>query len=291
MNDLKPMTSALPSGATVAMAAEAPRPPPYLRLRQVCLVATQLAPAVDAWRSILGLEVCHRDPNVAVYGLENALFACGQAFVEIVAPTRPGTAVGRFIERSGGDPDRAGGYMAIFDCDDPLARRAQALRLGVRVAHDIEQPGYRGVQLHPRDCRATMLSFDHSLGGDVLGTAYAPAGPHWRGQQRLDRVQGLPLVELSSPEPEALARHWSALTGVALQLDGRGQPRLNFDLGAVAVRGAAAGTPEQLSALYLQVSDAAAVRAAARRLGCAEEGSGFRLCGVRIQPCEYSSLP
>src|SRR5215218_8177474 len=103
----------------------------YLRLRQVCVVAPELEPAVDAVRHVFGLEVCHRDPGVAKYGLENALFVFGDAFLEIVAPTREQTAAGRFLERSGG----RGGYMAIFDCSDPLRRRERAQAMGVRVAH------------------------------------------------------------------------------------------------------------------------------------------------------------
>ena len=98
----------------------------YLNLRQICLAAPELEPVVDTVREVFGLEVCHRDPNVAKYGLENALFVLGRAFLEIVAPTRGETAAGRFIERSGG----VGGYMAIFDCSDPERRRERAERLG-----------------------------------------------------------------------------------------------------------------------------------------------------------------
>ncbi|OYU99157.1 MAG: hypothetical protein CFE45_13940 [Burkholderiales bacterium PBB5] len=90
-----------------------PDPSPYLRLRQICLVAPQLAPAVATVEAVLGLPVCYRDPNVAKFGLENALFALGSSFLEIVAPL-PGvadTAAERFIARSGGQ----GGYMLIFD--------------------------------------------------------------------------------------------------------------------------------------------------------------------------------
>ena len=73
-----------------------------LRLRQICLVAPQLEPVVDAVHAIFGLDVCHRDLAVAKYGLVNALFVCGHQFLEVVAPTRDGTAAGRFLQRSNG---------------------------------------------------------------------------------------------------------------------------------------------------------------------------------------------
>ena len=61
-----------------------------LRMRQICLVARSLAPVVEEIRSVLGLEVCHRDPGVGKFGLENALFPVGDGYLEVVAPVRDG---------------------------------------------------------------------------------------------------------------------------------------------------------------------------------------------------------
>jgi len=41
-----------------------PSPAPFLRLRQVCLVAADLAREAEAIKAIFGLEECYRDPNV-----------------------------------------------------------------------------------------------------------------------------------------------------------------------------------------------------------------------------------
>ncbi|MBI5257957.1 MAG: VOC family protein [Burkholderiales bacterium] len=252
----------------------------YLRLRQICLAAPSLEPVVEAVQQILGLAVCHRDPGVGKYGLENALFTCGHAFLEVVAPTREGTAVHRFLERSGG----RGGYMAIFDCSDPERRRAHVQAQGVRVAHALEYPDFWGTQFHPRDCRATMLEFDRSAGGESLSGAYWPAGPHWRDAQRLDRVAGLPAIALESPDADGLAAHWSRLTGVPLTRNGAGQAELRFDLGAACFVAAPPGTPERLAVVELAVPAPAEVLAAARRHGCPLEADGFVLAGVRIRP-------
>ncbi|HTI54640.1 MAG TPA: hypothetical protein VMC04_10435, partial [Verrucomicrobiae bacterium] len=72
-----------------------------LRMRQICLVARSLAPVVDEIRSVLGLEVCHRDPGVGKFGLENALFPVGDSYLEVVAPVRDGTTAGRYLDRRG----------------------------------------------------------------------------------------------------------------------------------------------------------------------------------------------
>ena len=44
-----------------------------LRLRQICLVASELEEAVNDLQAVFGLETCFHDPNVAKYGLKNAL--------------------------------------------------------------------------------------------------------------------------------------------------------------------------------------------------------------------------
>jgi hypothetical protein len=251
----------------------------WLNLRQICLAAPALGPAVDAVRDVFGVDVCHRDPNVAKYGLENALFVFGRAFLEIVAPTRPDTAAGRFIERSGG----LGGYMAIFDCDDPARRRRLVEGLGVRVANELDYPGFRGIQLHPRDCRATMLEFDRTEGAHDLDGPYHPAGEHWRQWQRLDRVSGIPLIDVETPDPQGLAAHWSRLADRPLRQDGD-RPRIDFDLGAVRFAGVPPGTPERLATAWVDVGDPGAVLDAARRRGLGVDGGGFRLAGMRFVP-------
>src|SRR3954465_4305793 len=89
---------------------------PYIRLRQICLVAPQLEPVISDISAIMGLDVCYRDGNVAKYGLENALLPVDTILLEVVAPFQPGTAAGRFIEKTGG----RGGYMALFCCAAPI---------------------------------------------------------------------------------------------------------------------------------------------------------------------------
>ena len=85
----------------------------YLRLRQICLVASELEPVVDDLCAVFGVKVCHRDPEVGQFGLHNALMPFGSSFLEVVAPQREGTAAGRYLERRQGD----GGYMVILDSE------------------------------------------------------------------------------------------------------------------------------------------------------------------------------
>ncbi len=71
-----------------------------IRLRQVALVARDLEPTVDSLSKTLGVDVCYRDPGVAEFGLVNALFAIGDAFLEVVSPQQEGTTAGRLLEQA-----------------------------------------------------------------------------------------------------------------------------------------------------------------------------------------------
>ncbi len=244
-----------------------------MRLRQICLVAPQLEPVIEDIVAIMGLSVCYRDGNVAKYGLENALLPVDTILLEVVAPFQPSTAAGRFIEKTGG----RGGYMAIFCCDDPDERGKHANAMGVRTANVITHAPYHGVQLHPRDCRAAFIEFNHTARSDDVLGPYPPAGPDWQRSIRKDVTQALTGVEMQSPDPQGLAEHWGKIIGVAASKNARGEPELNLpNCGFRFVKGAS----DLMSGLTFKVADIAKVRDAANAKSCRVSGDGFELCGV-----------
>jgi hypothetical protein len=246
---------------------------PYLRLRQICLVAPHLEPVISDIAGIMGLNVCYRDGNVAKYGLENALLPVDTILLEVVAPFQPDTAAGRFIEKSGG----RGGYMAIFCCDDPDQRGAHANAIGVRTANVIDHAPYHGVQLHPRDCRAAFIEFNHTEGSDDVLGPYPPAGPDWQKSIRKDVTQAMVAVEMQSPEPRALAEHWGRIIGIDAGIASDGTPELKLpNCSFRFIKGAT----EIMSGLTFRVHDVAAVSSAARTKGYAIAGDSFLLGGV-----------
>ena len=76
------------------------------RLRQVALVARACGRVAAELGRAFGWGEPLRDPGVGGFGLTNAVFAVGGTFLEVVAPVRPDTTAGRYLERRGGD----GGY-------------------------------------------------------------------------------------------------------------------------------------------------------------------------------------
>ncbi|HQC99797.1 MAG TPA: VOC family protein [Aquabacterium sp.] len=248
--------------------------PTLLRLRQICLAAPRLAPVVDDLQAILGLKVCYRDPGVLRFGLENALMPVGTDFLEVVAPVRDDTAVTRFVRRTNGH----GGYMAIFQSDDPRGGQARAAALGVRTAHEIDRPGlYINAQLHPRDCRAAFIELGDSPGGEDRRTGtWWPAGPDWQAGFCTEHTRRLLGIVLESPTPASLLAHWAAI----LDLPAAGDAPLMVDGVRIA---AEAGPAEVMGAVELAVADVAATLERAVDRGLWVQGNSFHLAGVHFR--------
>jgi hypothetical protein len=149
--------------------------------------------------------------------------------------------------------------------------------MGVRIANVIDHPPYHGVQLHPRDCRAAFIEFNHTEGSDDIRGAYPPAGPFWRHSIRTETTKALISVEMQSPQQDDLAAHWSRIIGVPVSKDAHGDPEIALVNGSLRfVHGAA----EAMTGLTFRVGDVEAVRSAARTRGCPCAGDAFLLAGV-----------
>lgn len=179
-----------------------------IRLRQIVMVAADLAAAEQRVEQQLGVELCYRDPGVAAFGLRNALFPIGDKLLEIVSPTKPGTTAGRLLDKRGGD----GGYMVILEVDDlePLRRRFD--EVGARVVYEAVGEGIVGLHLHPADVGGAILSIDRA---DTWGE-WPWAGPTWRQHVRDDVVTEVVAVEIDAADPAAMAARWGEVLGRAV---------------------------------------------------------------------------
>ncbi|MBI5130377.1 MAG: VOC family protein [Rhodopseudomonas palustris] len=249
---------------------------PFLRLRQICLVTEPIEPAASQLAAIMGLTICYRDPHVGKYGLENVLLPVDTTLLEIVAPTQPGTAAGRFLDKTQG----RGGYMAIFCCDDPDARGRHAASLGVRTANVIDHAPYHGVQLHPRDCRAAFIELNHTAGSDNIRGPYPPAGPDWDKAIRTDVTQALTAVEMQSPDPADLAAHWGRILDLPVSKGADGVPELRLPNATFRF---VQGASEAMTALTFKVADVGKVLEAAKAQGVSCTAEGFSLAGVEFK--------
>ena len=249
-----------------------------LRMRQICLVARQLAPVVDAFREVFGLEVCYRDPGVGKYGLENALFPIGDGFLEVVAPVRDGTTAGRFLDRRGGD----GGYMVITQCADLAPLRARCEAVGVRIANEILHGEYQELQLHPRDVGAAMLSFGRQEGGEAPNGPWHPAASRATTPRGQGIVCAMRTAELQGDNATKLAQRWSEVTTLPLGRDESGCATIALDDATLRFVNATDGRGEGLGGLDLICSDQEGVIARARAKGLPVDGNVVVACGIRF---------
>jgi hypothetical protein len=179
----------------------------WLRLRQVALVARDLDATVQTLRDELHLDVAFEDPAVGAFGLRNAVLPIGTQFLEVVSPTRDGTAAGRQLDRMGGD----GGYMLIAHTDDQTPFRERAAAMGIRTALEGDHDGYQLWQLHPGDTGGSFLEIDHQPGGEDATGPWYPAGPSWQDHVCTDVVDGIVGATVAVPDVDAVSTRWRAL--------------------------------------------------------------------------------
>lgn len=197
------------------------------RLRQVALAASDLDAVAGELQEAFGWSDPFHDPGVAEFGLENSVFAAGDTFVEVVAPAKPGTAAGRYLERRGCDS----GYMAIFQVGDLNRARKWIAESGIRVVWLVDLPDMAGTHLHPKDVPGAIVSLDWADPPE----SWRWGGPAWTGRgspNRQGAVRGI-TVEVSDPERTAAA--WAVGLGTAPVADSGGV-RIQLETAGQTVR-------------------------------------------------------
>lgn len=184
-----------------------------ITLRQICLVSSDLAAQIADLEAIFGLKVCFVDEGVGVFGLENALMPIGTNLLEIVSPTKQGTAAGRYLERRGGD----GGYMVITQASTlevQNAAKERAADLGIRIAwerdwgNDHNKGGEPAniLQFHPADTGGAFFELDWDSVGEPQGHWLPAGGNGWQDKINTDVISDIVGVEMQGDDPEALAK-------------------------------------------------------------------------------------
>ena len=250
-----------------------------LRLRQICLVASELDAPVEDLKAVFGIETCHHDPAVEKYGLTNALLPVGSNFLEVVAPFRNETAAGRYIDRRGGD----GGYMVILQCDDAEDRAKRMPDIGVRIANRLNYGTYIGLQLHPKDTGGAILETSTDPRSILPDGSWHPAGENWQASVRTNVTTAMTAVELQSDDPERLAQRWSEVLETPLGDDTQGNPVLKLENADLRFVPAEDGRGEGLGGLDLQVADRGHILREATARGCNIKDDTVLVCGTRFR--------
>ena len=250
-----------------------------LRLRQICLVASELKEAVNDLQAVFGLETCFHDPNVAKYGLKNALLPIGNKFLEVVAPFRDGTTVERFLKRRGGN----GGYMVILQCDDVEERERRMQELEVRVINKLDYGPFQSIQMHPRDTGAAIIETGTDSRGGGADGPWHPAGDNWEPAVRTDVVSALVAAELQSDDPKTIANRWSEVLDVPLDKNTEGPPTLKLENAELRFVDVTDDRGEGLGNLDLKTVNRTHILQEAAARSCKIDGDTVTVCGIRFK--------
>jgi hypothetical protein len=250
-----------------------------LRLKQICLVASDLDAVEKDLTEILGLEIAYRDPKIDYFGLRNVLLPVGNSLLEVVAPIKEGTTAGRLLERRGGD----GGYMVIAQCDDIAAARERVESLGIRIVYDDTGDETAGIQLHPKDVPGALVELRWQRDGEDPAGPWHPAGPEWQRARRTDMVSSLTAAEVQGDDPAAMAARWAEAMDRPVSRDDSGNPQIRLDDGSVRFVRATDGRGPGLGGIDVVAADRDRLVATAEARGCRVSDNVVMICGTRIR--------
>ena len=245
-----------------------------MRLRQIALVAQDLAAAQADIAAVLGLDYAYDDPGVGKYGLRNAVFPVGDTFLEVVSPKEPGTTAGRLLEKRGGD----GGYMVILQVDDLALALARVKNAAARIADQMDKDGAAFTHIHPKDIGGAILSLDRM----VPKERWEWGGPQWQSHVCTDTSVKVAGAELQAKDPARMAARWAQVLGRAASEDA-GVWRIRLDDGEIRFAVDGDGRGEGLGAFDVVVRDVEAVRATAAARGLLVRNGTIVLAGTRVR--------
>ena len=246
-----------------------------MHIRQIALVARELAPVVADLTAVLGIEVGFRDPGVAEFGLHNAVMPVGETFLEVVSPVREGSTAGRLLDKRRGD----GGYMVILQTSDLRADRTRLAALGVRIVWQVELDDIATAHLHPRDLGGAIVSLDQP----VPPESWRWGGPEWRAKVRTEVVRGIASVTIQADDPPRTAARWAEVLGLAAPRRADGASTLALSPGAIRFVPVADGRGEGVCAFGVTATNAERALAIARARGLPVSGRSVAVGGVCVE--------
>jgi methylmalonyl-CoA/ethylmalonyl-CoA epimerase len=127
-----------------------------LRIDHVGIAVPDLDEAIAFYDRVLGLTCTHVEENQE-QGVREAMLSAsdGGAMVQLLAPLRPDSPIGRFLDRNG-----AGIQQMAYTVDDIDATCATLREQGVRLLYDDAKLGTAGSRinfLHPKDAGGVLV--------------------------------------------------------------------------------------------------------------------------------------
>ena len=120
----------------------------------VAIAVRDLGAAVDYYRDAFGATVAHREV-VEQDGVEEALLAVAESYVQLITPTHAESPVAKFLNRRG-----EGLHHVGYRVDDCAAALKRMIAAGARPIDAAPRPGSRGTTVafvHPKGSFGTLI--------------------------------------------------------------------------------------------------------------------------------------
>ena len=118
---------------------------------ELSVVVRDLEAAIERYTRLFGLRV-HRRSESKEFGFKNAILPTGIGHIELLQPTDPDKAIGRFLARHG-----EGVYLVGFECRDIPGSVARLRSAGARVDAPREEIAW----VHPREAHGLFVELRH----------------------------------------------------------------------------------------------------------------------------------
>ena len=118
---------------------------------ELSVVVRDLEAAIERYTRLFGLRV-HRRSESKEFGFKNAILPTGIGHIELLQPTDPDKAIGRFLARHG-----EGVYLVGFECTDVPGSVAHLRAAGARVDSPKEDIAW----VHPREAHGLFVELRH----------------------------------------------------------------------------------------------------------------------------------
>jgi len=120
----------------------------------IAIAVNDLEAAIGWYREAFGAVVAHREV-MASDGVEEALLAVAESYVQLITPTRDDSPVAKYLEKRGEGIHHVG--YRVDDCGVAL----DAIKaLGGKVLDEAPRPGSRGTTVafvHPKTSFGTLI--------------------------------------------------------------------------------------------------------------------------------------
>jgi methylmalonyl-CoA/ethylmalonyl-CoA epimerase len=118
---------------------------------ELSVVVRDLEAAIERYTKLFGLKV-HKRSESKQFGFKNAILPTGIGHIELMQPTDPNKAVGRFLAKHG-----EGVYLVGFECKDVPGAVKKLRGDGVKV----DSPRADLAWVHPRETNGLFVELRH----------------------------------------------------------------------------------------------------------------------------------